>query len=67
MTLGRLQQEISAALNADERLLQGGCMAFAEDAQAVAQAVAAHLQQACGPAPLLAAQSFSRFLPLTCP
>ena len=31
MTLKEIQVKIAALLNADETLLQGGCMAFAED------------------------------------
>ncbi len=32
MTLKEIQVKIASALNADETLRQGGCMAFAEDA-----------------------------------
>lgn len=47
-TLRDLQEEIAAACNADEWLVQGGCMALAEDRQDVFAAIEEQLAQRGG-------------------
>lgn len=60
MTLKEIQVKIASALNADETLRQGGCMAFAEDMHDVLADVAAHLQQAGGVALVVLTPSAER-------
>ena len=60
MTLGELQLQIAAILNADETLRQGGCRAFAEDSHDVVLAVEKHLQQDGGVALVVLTPSAER-------
>ncbi len=54
MTVTEFQREIAARLNADETLLQGGCHAFAEDAQDLYFEIARQLDEQCGVAIVVA-------------
>lgn len=48
MNISEIQNAVAKALNADERLLQGGCSAFAEDTLDVQNEVLKHLKTANG-------------------
>ncbi len=54
MTVTEFQHDIAARLNANETLLQGGCRAFAEDAQDLYFEIARQLDEQCGVAIVVA-------------